>query len=54
MTGWGEMISDGSAYIAMGYWWMLLFPALFLTVTLLTLNFIGNAMRHALDPKSKR
>jgi oligopeptide transport system permease protein len=54
MTGWGEMISDGSLYISMGYWWMLIFPALFLTITLLSLNFIGNAMRNALDPKSKR
>ena len=54
MTGWGEMISDGALYIPMGYWWMLIFPALFLTITLLALNFVGNAMRHALDPKSKR
>lgn len=54
MTGWGEMISDGASFISMGFWWMLVFPSLFLTVSLLTLNFIGNAMRHALDPKSKR
>ena len=54
MTGWGEMISDGSQFITMGYWWMLVFPAIFLTVTLLALNFIGNAMRNALDPRNKR
>ncbi|GAB4222445.1 MAG: oligopeptide ABC transporter permease OppC [Francisella sp.] len=54
MTDWGEMISDGASYITMGYWWLLVFPSAFLTITLLALNFVGNAMRKALDPKSKR
>ncbi|MBK2257937.1 ABC transporter permease [Francisella philomiragia] len=54
MTDWGEMISDGATYITMGYWWLLVYPAAFLTITLLALNFVGNAMRQALDPKSKR
>ncbi|AJI74832.1 MULTISPECIES: ABC transporter permease [Francisella] len=54
MTDWGEMISDGASYITMGYWWLLVYPAAFLTITLLALNFVGNAMRQALDPKSKR
>ncbi|AEE26958.1 ABC transporter permease [Francisella hispaniensis] len=54
MTDWGEMISDGASYITMGYWWLLVYPAAFLTITLLALNFVGNAMRKALDPKSKR
>ncbi|APA83759.1 ABC transporter permease [Francisella tularensis] len=54
MTDWGEMISDGASYITMGYWWLLVYPSAFLTITLLALNFVGNAMRQALDPKSKR
>ncbi|MGX9893452.1 hypothetical protein [Francisella orientalis] len=54
MTDWGEMISDGASYITMGYWWLLVYLAAFLTITLLALNFVGNAMRQALDPKSKR
>jgi oligopeptide transport system permease protein len=54
MTDWGEMISDGASYITLGYWWLLVYPAAFLTITLLALNFVGNAMREALDPKSKR
>lgn len=54
MTDWGEMISDGASYITMGYWWLLVYPSVFLTITLLALNFVGNAMRQALDPKSKR
>lgn len=54
MTDWGGMISDGASYITLGYWWLLVYPAAFLTITLLALNFVGNAMREALDPKSKR
>jgi len=54
MTDWGGMISDGASYITLGYWWLLIYPSAFLTITLLALNFIGNAMRAALDPKSKR
>ena len=54
MKDWGEMISDGASYIILGYWWLLVYPAAFLTITLLALNFVGNAMREALDPKSKR
>lgn len=54
MTDWGEMISDGASYITMRYWWLLVYPSAFLTITLLALNFVGNAMRQALDLKSKR
>lgn len=53
MTGWGEMISDGSAYLLFGYWWMILPPALFLALTLLSLNFIGNSIRKIIDPRQE-
>jgi peptide/nickel transport system permease protein/oligopeptide transport system permease protein len=36
-------------------WWLLLFPCLLLAITLLALNFVGEGLREALDPKrSKR
>ena len=35
-------------------WWLLVFPSLLLGVTLLSLNFVGDGLRDALDPKSKR
>jgi oligopeptide transport system permease protein len=34
-------------------WWMLVFPAGFLAVTLFSLNFIGDGIRDALDPKDR-
>ncbi|OHB74291.1 MAG: hypothetical protein A2Z34_08685 [Planctomycetes bacterium RBG_16_59_8] len=47
---WGILIADGAQALIPGtiYWWMILFPALFLGVTLLALNIIGDCMRDAL------
>jgi ABC-type dipeptide/oligopeptide/nickel transport system permease subunit len=36
------------------YWWMLFFPALAMSLTLLALNFLGDGLRDALDPRRKR
>ncbi len=34
------------------YWWLLVFPALFMALALLALNFLGDGLRDALDPRS--
>ena len=47
---WGQMISDGLYYIQF-YWHLTLFPAIFLALTVLSLSFIGDGLRDALDPK---
>ena len=52
MTSWGVLISEGAANMESS-WWMLVFPAGFLAVTLFSLNFIGDGMRDALDPKDR-
>ncbi|EWY39258.1 peptide ABC transporter permease [Skermanella stibiiresistens SB22] len=52
MTSWGVLISEGSANMESA-WWMLVFPAVFLAVTLFSLNFIGDGIRDALDPKDR-
>ena len=51
MTDWGGMINEGAKVIAFNYWWVLVFPSAFLTVTLLCFNFVGNGLRDALDPQ---
>jgi oligopeptide transport system permease protein len=33
--------------------WMLLFPAVLLSVTLLCFNFVGDGVRDALDPRER-
>ena len=52
MTSWGVLISTGAANIGSANW-MLLFPAFFLVSTLFALNFIGDGLRDALDPKDR-
>ena len=54
MTDWGGLISDGVQVIAFNYWWLLVIPSVFLTTTLLCLNFLGNGLRDALDPREHR
>ena len=51
MTSWGVLISDGADNIQ-GASYLLIFPALFLTSTLFALNFLGDGLRDAFDPKS--
>nr|WIE90845.1 ABC transporter permease subunit [Mesorhizobium sp. WSM4875] len=52
MTSWGVLISVGAKNI--GYPnWLLLFPAFFLVSTLFALNFVGDGLRDALDPKDR-
>ncbi|MCF6765288.1 ABC transporter permease subunit [Thiotrichales bacterium 19S3-7] len=54
MTDWGGLISDGVLTMAFNYWWQLIIPSVFLTITLLCFNFVGNGMRDALDPREHR
>lgn len=48
-TSWGVLVNDGAADMESAPW-ALLFPAGFLAVTLLCLNFLGDGLRDALDP----
>ena len=52
MTSWGVLISAGAKNIGTANW-LLLFPAFFLVSTLFALNFIGDGLRDALDPKDR-
>lgn len=52
LTSWGTLISDGARNLQQAPW-LLAFPAVFLVVTLMCLNFIGDGLRDALDPKDR-
>ena len=52
LTSLGVLISDGAARMEEKPW-MLLAPAATMAVTLLCLNFIGDGLRDALDPKDR-
>lgn len=48
---WGNILNRAQGDIAR-YWWMWLFPGIFITLTVLSINFIGDGLRDALDPRS--
>ena len=52
LTSWGVLISDGADQMETAPW-MLLFPALFMAVTLFCFNYVGDGLRDALDPKDR-
>ncbi len=52
MTSWGVLIAEGARNIQ-GAVWMLVYPSIFLAATLFCLNFIGDGLRDALDPKDR-
>ncbi|MBD3180406.1 MAG: ABC transporter permease subunit [Candidatus Latescibacteria bacterium] len=45
---WGRMISDGIIFMRSA-WWLTLFPGLVLTLTVCSLNLVGDGLRDALD-----
>ncbi len=54
-VSWGLMANEGIKVITpvKTYWWLVIFPSLALGVTLFSLNFLGDGLRDALDPRLK-
>ncbi len=52
LTSWGALISEGANKMQSAPW-LLIFPAIFFVITLFSLNFIGDGLRDALDPKDR-
>jgi peptide/nickel transport system permease protein len=51
---WGLLIAEAPDSIIPGYWWKVLFPCLALVITIVCINFIGDGLRDAFDPKGNR
>jgi len=47
---WGGMLSDGREYLT-DAWWIAVFPGLMLLLASLSINFVGDGLRDAMDPK---
>ncbi len=56
LASWGSLLNDARSVInpLESYWWLLLFPAIAMSATLLALNFLGDGLRDAFDPKGER
>jgi ABC-type dipeptide/oligopeptide/nickel transport system permease subunit len=56
MASWGSLIAEGARQLnpIRIYWWLLVFPCAMLISTLLALNFFGDGLRDAFDPRGDR
>lgn len=52
-ASWGNLMDQSISLIQRGVWWMWLFPSLFIVLTILFTNFVGDGLRDALDPRRK-
>jgi len=50
---WGRMLYDGRDYLTVA-WWIITFAGLCIMVTTLSVNFVGDGLRDALDPRLRR
>jgi oligopeptide transport system permease protein len=53
MSSWGVLIKEG-AEVMEEFPWLLVFPGLVLAITLFSLNFLGDGLRDALDPRAAK
>ena len=50
---WGSMMAESQQFIDLA-WWMSTFPGMTIFVTVIALNFIGDGLREAFDPRQRR
>ncbi|WP_033295499.1 ABC transporter permease [Amycolatopsis jejuensis] len=53
-TSWGNMLSQASGLIGTDKSYLLYFPGLFILLTAIAINFVGDGLRDALDPRGAR
>jgi peptide/nickel transport system permease protein len=51
---WGDMLSNGTTYITDGYWWLIYPVGICIVLTVMALNFIGDALRDSMDVRLRR
>jgi len=52
-ASWGTLVSEGARLLAL-FPWLVIFPGVALSLTLLCFNFLGDGLRDALDPQDRR
>ena len=48
---WGNMLNSAQTEMLRGYWWMAFFPGLMIFLTVISINYVGDGLRDALDPR---
>jgi oligopeptide transport system permease protein len=52
-SSWGLLLKDGADMMEEAPW-LLIYPGMFFSITLLSLNFLGDGLRDALDPRASK
>jgi len=52
-VSWGVMLADGRTYLLGGAWWVVTFPGVAITLTVLSINVLADWLRDVLDPRLK-
>ncbi|MBI3746691.1 MAG: ABC transporter permease [Chloroflexi bacterium] len=50
---WGNVLSNSLTFILVGNWWWPFFPGFAIILTVLAVNFVGDGLRDAFDPRSR-
>jgi oligopeptide transport system permease protein len=53
LPSWGKMVGNSFSYIRV-YWHLGVFPTLMIAITMLSFSLVGDGLRDALDPRSKK
>jgi ABC-type dipeptide/oligopeptide/nickel transport system permease subunit len=55
-ASWGSLVAEGASMLnpIKSCWWLVFFPGMAMALTLLSLNFLGDGLRDALDPKTQK
>jgi peptide/nickel transport system permease protein len=53
IPSWGNIMAEGRSYVQIAFW-IVLFPGVFLALTVLAINLVGDGLRDTLDPKLAR
>jgi oligopeptide transport system permease protein len=52
LASWGTLVTEGSSQIVV-YPWLLVFPGAAMAIAILSLNFVGDGVRDAFDPRTR-
>lgn len=53
IPSWGNIMAEARSYVRVAFW-LLLFPGMFLALTVLSINLLGDGLRDLLDPRLAR
>ncbi len=52
-TSWGNALANAQQALGLGNWWWAFFPGMAIAVTVMSINFVGDGLRDALDPRTR-